>query len=144
MKRDDDLSKAGVENFRGVFKEIVDAIGEDGAHALIKQYGGTRLFVPLSIPDGHRLVVLLGMESAQKLCASFGGQEHFDIPLGAARKRARRNAQIYADRADGMSVPGVARKYHMSERGVRLILAARRKPESTKQKPIGKPINRSV
>ncbi|MEO8343372.1 MAG: Mor transcription activator family protein [Gallionella sp.] len=128
--------------YPGVLAEIADAIGEDAAMTIANQYGGTRLYVPKRIQVVHPLAELLGMEAAQKLASVLGGQDHFDIPQAVALKRAKRNAQIFADRAEGASVSELARKNSMSERNIRAIFAARRVFETTKQKPSGKPTNR--
>lgn len=117
--------------YPGVLAEIADAIGEDAAMTIANQYGGTRFYVPTRIPHGHRLVELLGMEAAQKLASMLGGLD-FEIAQAIALKRAKRNAQICAERAEGVSVSNLARKNGMSERNVRNIFAARRVFETTK------------
>ena len=113
--------------YTGVLSQIADAIGVDGAETIANKYGGTRLYVPVRMHVDHPLAELLGMDRAQKLSSAFGGQEHFDIPQAVALKRAKRDAQIHADRANGDSVMALALKNGMSERNVRVILSSVRK-----------------
>ena len=118
-------------SFTGVLAEIAEIIGENGASLIADHYGGRRLYFPVNMQmDSHPLAQLIGLGGAQKLSNVFCGED-VEIPLCAARERARRNAQILADRAAGMSVREAAKKYRMTERCVRLICASSQKKRET-------------
>lgn len=124
--------------------QIADAIGVEGAEAIARKYGGTRLYVPVRMHASHPLSDLLGLDKARALSVAFGGQEHFDIPQAVAFKRAKRDALICKDRGNGASVSELARKNEMSERNIRMILSVGRKQlakpnyqsETSKKSPI--------
>jgi Mor family transcriptional regulator len=122
-------------SYSKVLTEIADAIGDEGAEAICKQYGGTRLYVPKKIKVGHPLEVLLGLEAALKLASVFGGFEHFDIPLSTKFNRAKRNVEICADHANGVALRILARKYCMTERNISNIVSGKQsvKPSSAKR-----------
>lgn len=65
--------------------ELASAIGEPLALALSQRFGGTRLYVPRTISDGHPICVALGREGAKRLAAYAGGGE-LSVPKQAARR----------------------------------------------------------
>lgn len=102
---------------------MADVIGLDGVLALVKAFGGVRLYVPTRLPDEHILVELLGRGAAERLAAEYGGQPHFDIPRAEGLVRALRNRRILADRAAGRSLRELALQYRLTERQVAKIVA---------------------
>lgn len=128
---------ACVAGYPGVLAEIADLIGNEGADAIVNQYGGTSLYVPSCMSYmtiDHPLAKLLGIEAAQKMVPIFGGDD-FDIPKADAVKRARRNALIFVDRAAGLSHSALARKYDLTERQIRSILAAQNASKKLRPSP---------
>ncbi|WP_186301480.1 Mor transcription activator family protein [Denitromonas halophila] len=100
--------------------DIARLIGVPGALKLIDRHGGTRLYVPEQIPRGHALVTLLGHGEALLLAERYGG-DRIDIPVAHGWRRAMRNAAIMHERRSGTPQPAVARRYGMTERGIRMI-----------------------
>lgn len=50
-----------------VVKELVDAVGLEGAIAIIKRWGGRELYVPTKIEPGDALALTVGLDTARKL-----------------------------------------------------------------------------
>lgn len=104
-----------------VLQDLVALIGLPLTMKLVDKHGGTRLFVPkLGAAADHPLAQLLGPQAAHKLVQSYGGEEHFDIPLAMRALKAVRNAQIRAQRPH-TSASRLAREHHTTERNIRLI-----------------------
>lgn len=75
-----------------------------------------------------------GHALADHLAVTFGGQV-FSMPVDAAYRLSKRERAILADRAAGLSVPELALKWRMTERGIRYLLrrAERRAVEDAQQ-----------
>ena len=101
---------------------IVELIGLPATLKLVEVYGGVRLWVPKKFDPDHPLVKLLGHAHAAKLCETYGGDEHFDIPRALAAIRAARNARMRNDRSMGATHRELALRYGLIERQVRNIL----------------------
>jgi Mor family transcriptional regulator len=115
------LTRAREDNYRGVFQEVVQLLGEELTAKLVAQYGGTRLYVPSVFKPDHSLYQMLGPEAAQRLFGEFGGIT-VEVPRDVVWHTAQRNALIRADRATGMSQRALALKHHLTERHIRNIL----------------------
>lgn len=115
------LARARVENYPGVFHELRTMIGAEKTAVLVQWLGGTSLYIPSKLTDEHALAQWLGLELSQTVCAEFGGLS-IEIPRMVELKRTERNVQIIADRADGISINKIARKYEMTARNVRNII----------------------
>lgn len=59
--------------------ELIDVLGEDAVNSLRQHFGGTYLYVPLSLPEGHRIVRALGPKASEKLVA-WGGGSRVNVP----------------------------------------------------------------
>jgi len=114
------LSRARDANYPGVFQDISQIVGEEAAAKLSAQYGGTRLYIPITLKTEHPLVQLLGQQTAQQLVDEFSAIT-VEIPRAFIRIIARRNELIIADRDDGMSQRQLAIKYQLTERTIRKI-----------------------
>lgn len=113
----------------GGFHEIEQTIGAEAAAKLVAEYGGTRLYVPYTLKQNHRLYQLLGQEIARQLSSEFGGMT-VDISRAVMLKIGQRNKLILADRAAGMSQSRIARKYRLTERTIRTITNSTVKPST--------------
>ncbi len=107
----------------GVLREMNELIGITATMAIVQQFGGVRLYVPISIPSGHILINLVGIQNAEKLADRFGGQEHFDIPKAEAALRQVRDHEI-KQHWPQLSQRELALKYRLTERRVREILGS--------------------
>lgn len=54
---------------------VVAAVGEDATIAFLREYGGTRQYIPVAtgVTDAHKFVALLGKEKALRLSEAIGG-----------------------------------------------------------------------
>lgn len=106
----------------GILQEIEALIGLPATLALVRSYGGIRLYVPKHFDPDHPIVKLIGHEAAVKLFAEYGGLPHFDIPKGEIAIKAARDKQIRAERLGGATHARLAVKNFLSERQIRNIL----------------------
>lgn len=103
-------------------KELVDVIGLTAAQKLVSAYGGTRLVVPMKMPESHPLAQLLGLEAARKLSAHYA-HERMDVPVALAAIRAVRDQTIRDEHREGVSARRLALRFQLTERRVWEILA---------------------
>jgi hypothetical protein len=71
----------------GVLSEVADVAGEPAAVLLASRVGGTRVFIPAKVSDGHWLVDCVGRQKAELICKHFtvdGRGQRIDVPLGGA------------------------------------------------------------
>jgi len=85
-------------------------LGEEAFVRLCQALGGTRLYVPYKLPDGHDLVAAIGREAAERLSRAFA-PALISLPL------ARRERALFY-RARGLSNARIALKLGLTERGV--------------------------
>lgn len=104
-----------------VFQPFIRKVGPAPTITLIEHYGGTRVQVPYHADPSHALAQLLGFEAFERLVQEFGG-DTIDVPLGTIAKRATRNARIKAGREAGETTASLARRFHLTERAIRLIV----------------------
>jgi DNA-binding NarL/FixJ family response regulator len=90
--------------------ELVALIGESALIALAEAFGGTRLYVPATLDDSHRIVRAIGPDAAQALCRQFGPAT-IRVPL-AREPRAVRY------RSEGLSNARIAARLGLTEGGV--------------------------
>ena len=117
--------------------ELMTIVSPRSVELLIKNYGGTRVQIPKKAHAKHELAELLGMEDFNALCARYGSTA-LDLPRCIKVLAAIRNSQILKDKRGGLSLAQVARKYHMTERGISMAL---RRIEKQEYQPWVKRIN---
>jgi len=115
----------------GILQEIADLIGIPATMAIVEEYGGVRLYVPMKVTPDHPLSQLIGQANAEKLADHFGGEDHFDIPKAKAALRAIRDKEIRS-LWPTLSQRQLALKYQTTERNIRLILSG---IEQNKEQP---------
>lgn len=106
---------------------IVAAVGFSASISMVHVYGGSRLYVPKPshLNEHHHLAELLGLPLARKLAAALGG-ESIAIPMCQRVLERERTVGIVAAAASGVSAADIARKYLITDRAVRQILARHR------------------
>lgn len=103
-------------------QQIVDAIGWDAAFTVIARWGGTTIDLPRAEP-GPLLVQALGTDVARLLCASLGPGK-LAVPRAVAWMTAQRDREVIARRRAGETESDVARRFGLTDRRIRQILAA--------------------
>jgi hypothetical protein len=106
----------------GVLKEIADAAGEPAAVLIAAAHGGSRVYIPAKVTDGHWLVECIGRDKADRVCAHFGGGKQIDIPMagyGTYPQLYRKVAQLIhsLDKA-GASARQIRKQVGVTERTV--------------------------
>ncbi|MBF0162592.1 MAG: hypothetical protein HQL88_09920 [Magnetococcales bacterium] len=101
--------------------EMVETIGMEDTMRIVKEFGGTRIFVPKRVAAQHKLADFLGLEQARRLSRHYGG-ENVSIPRMTMATLAKRNREIIRRYDAGDSASLLARVYKMTERRIRAIL----------------------
>ena len=100
--------------------EAARLIGDEAVATIMRHHGGTRIHIPLHPEEHYLLTQLVGIQAAQILCEAYGGLR-IEVPKGQISQTTTRNRMIAEDRQAGMSTAEIARKYRLTERGVRYI-----------------------
>lgn len=104
--------------------ELARVIGEDAAGVLARRFGGTTIYVPLSIGEHHPLNVAIGREAADKLAAWYGGAR-VNVP-----KRPHRRALVQElHRRGALTIAAIAIETGYSERHVYRLLGEPPQPD---------------
>jgi len=109
---------------------IAELAGEPAALAVAREYGGTRVTVPMRARGRNWLTAIVGPAAAERVIAQLGGARRIDIPLGpeAQLHGSRRAFERHFEElmAQGKSVTSMARLLGVTERTVRNRRRARR------------------
>jgi len=101
--------------------ELIEYIGQPAVSALVRELGGTRLYIPHHIRDEHVLPRVIGHDAAEILSKAWGG-ETLLIPRCTEERQRQRDQHIAKDRADGETVSGLALRYKLTERTIYDVL----------------------
>lgn len=103
--------------------QLIRAIGLPATHALVRRFGGTRIYLPLPehISADHAIARVVGVEAARAL-ARLWPQERPHVPRPPAWFYAERDSQIHDD-FKTLSMPQMVEKWSMTERRLYQILA---------------------
>lgn len=109
-------------------REIAEHLGLDVATKLIREYGGTRIWIPKNLTHDHELINLLGLQKAQQLCEFYAG-EYLSIDKCDDAIKAIRNQDIARRMEGGETAKQCARRYGLTERQIWNIYRAWHSPE---------------
>ena len=101
-----------------ILQQLIDTIGFDHAMALVKAYGGTRIYVPLSRTQW--LNEVLDDTALRAMCQAFGGS-FIDLPKQDKVIQKIRDEKIRAERSE-YSLNELALRYNLTRRHVQNIL----------------------
>ncbi len=79
------------------------------------------IYIPRCLSADHKLVRMLGWETATRLCSAFAGMILQPSTLGSM-ERAHRNRQIIRAMGEGVPIKEVADVYEMSRYQIRDIM----------------------
>ncbi|GJD93387.1 hypothetical protein [Methylobacterium iners] len=118
-----------------VLRDIADVAGVAAALKLAQAKGGTRIYVPRKISEGHWLAELLGMEAASAVRKLYAG-ENIAVPLGlsGALQNARRIAREALDK--GASVSQAARAAGLTERSIYNLMSREERVRASGQRSL--------
>ncbi len=99
------------------FDRLVDAIGRAAAEKLVEEFGGRRIYVPVTAAPESPIAMAIGIAAARTLSRIFGS-ERLDVParMGALRER------ILRLRDNGNDVDTIARALRCTRQRVYQIL----------------------
>jgi hypothetical protein len=98
-------------------EQLEAAIGDEALLALSREYGGTPVYIPMTMPTDHSLPLVLGWRAAKALSEAFGG-DRIDVPAMVTQTT---HQQIRRRRREGATVVELAREFGYSTRQVRRI-----------------------
>lgn len=102
--------------------ELIDVIGVADTYKITKTYGGTRVYIPKTLPPA-KCDLQISIEGISALQKGYGG-ESIEIPKSASIDRFIRNISILQLIDDGISARKIAIKYDLSVRQINNIRAS--------------------
>ena len=102
----------------GILGELEAVIGRPAVLRLVREHGGTEIYVPKRPGTDSPIVRAIGVAAAAELADAYGG-EHLLIPLGHLVTQARLAAAIGRAVDAGLSAERIARQVGVHERTVR-------------------------
>ncbi len=106
-----------------LFAEVGRSIGEEAADKLVADFGGRRIYIPITPAAGDLVTSSIGLVAATAIARVFGGDR---LLIPSTNHQTRRRAQILAMRAERMSISRIAHELRCTERYVYKVLAAER------------------
>ena len=116
------------EHLPNSIKDLLRVLDMPAVLLLIAEYGGTRLCVPKIVPSDHPLVRLIGYDAARLLSQLYNGGV-FDCPRCLKALNAVRDNEILSQKRAGLTLAELAKRHHLTERGICLILRRVEKQE---------------
>lgn len=104
-----------MQGWPGSLQDIAELIGVAATLRLVDAYGGSVLYVPMSLEPGHRLVQAIGPKAAEEMVRIYGA-EKVEIPV----LRIARSRKALITGAEGKTRE-VARRLGVTERWVRMV-----------------------
>lgn len=111
---------ADTTELRG-FARFEGIVGGGSALKLCALFGGSTLYVPNELPDGHVLVWLLGRRDADYLCQALSGQD-VHVP-GCEMKSLRLANKLRHQMQRGVAPSAAAAELGVSQRHARRLAA---------------------
>jgi hypothetical protein len=116
-----------LEDLPASARELVQAVGLQATLEIVERWGGVGLWIPVDLkPDGaptRRLADAIGARAAKRLHAVYRGSL-IAVPKCDRALRVLRDEEIRTRRAEGITVPSLAREYRLTERQIYNIAAA--------------------
>lgn len=122
IRRIGDLDQDECES-RITVRQVAEVIGDEAAHKLARDFGGTRLYIPSEPCESHPLTLSVGREVALVIAEKFAGEE-LVIPMYKSRAERRLDRELILKlRTHHRSIAAIARQVGCSERHVYNVLA---------------------
>lgn len=105
------------------YQELAMLLGHDAADIVVTAYRGQELYIPESakLDDNHKLVVLLGLDVAKRLC-HYWQRSILTLPMQQKKILAKRNSEIVSKYKAGIDKGALATEYGLHVRTVRKII----------------------
>lgn len=104
------------------FRRLIEVVGHQAAIRMARAYGGGEYAVPTfpDIHDLHPLVILIGLDAAQRLSHEF---DRVYLPLEVNALRQVRNDHIREQYCSGVSISEISRSLQLDRKAVQNVLA---------------------
>lgn len=122
------VSQFSTEHLPASIQALLAIVSVEAVHAIINEYGGTRVALQKKPTDDHVIARLIGFDDYSRLCTVYA-HEMLNIPRCLKAINALRNRSILADKRTGLSLAQLARKYTMTEDGITKALRRAEKQE---------------
>ncbi len=96
---------------------IREVVGDEAAAALVKSFGGRKLYVPIIARDTHAITQAIGTKASSLLSRSHFGGEYIQVPSPSVRR-----GSIVELAAAGMRPSEISRKLGCSRQWVTRVL----------------------
>ncbi|MBT9098762.1 hypothetical protein KFZ76_13715 [Methylovulum psychrotolerans] len=116
----DELAVVDANRLPTQAKVIVQLIGIEDAWALMSQYGGRSIQIPVGMRSDTYLHRTVSFMSAEALIGHWAG-ERLILPKNNKISQQIRDYRIFNSRKQGMTVPKLARLFDLSSRSIILI-----------------------
>lgn len=105
------------------YQELEMLLGRDAADKMVTAYRGQEIHIPYGkgLAETHKLVKLLGMEVASRLCHYWGGTT-LSTPMQYAKAIKQRDSGIVSQYKAGVDSNALASEYGISSRQIRNII----------------------
>lgn len=124
-KSEPDTPTLAISALSPICQGLLAYIGSEALLILMREFGGTRIHIPLHVRAEHRMAELLGMETFKKLAGYCGGELVY-FPKQTLSKKALRNEQIYMKYVGGQKIASIAAEVGLSDRHISYLLAKQR------------------
>lgn len=103
-----------------ILRDLIGVIGEKNTQALVREYGGMDVYVPISLPANHWLLQLFGEALAAEISRLFAGCTIY-VPKGVRAVQSARDLLI-CHLAKSHKVRELVRRFGLCERRIYQIL----------------------
>ncbi len=118
-------------------RELSNVIGLADAIEVVRRWGGRDMYVPVKVESGDPLALTLGLDTARRMVAHYGGQR-LQLPAERNALLDLRNAAIIAQHDGGASMESIGLQYGLTRQAVSHILRTHREREAIRQKFAGR------
>lgn len=109
--------------------DLIEVIGEEDAFAIMRHYGGRRLYIPRRYSNERVLASVISDKGFRTLCYQWGGICLEHVPSIKRHEQMLRNRKIFQESESGLSLTNLSKKYNLSVRTIIQVLKAARKQQ---------------
>lgn len=117
---EEDDGASPFEGLPALLIEIAEIAGLEAALTLADRYGGNRVYIPRSSPDGHWLMLCVGRVAADAICRHFAMPSgiELELPRGPVLNRTQRQQRLRKLIVQGLTSPEITRRLGITRRTV--------------------------
>ena len=100
----------------GVIEDVSALIGPEAVRQIVRQWGGTNIYVRKEVAKDDPVTLTIGIEKASLLSRTYGG-ETIELPARPTHL-SERNCALLGDIDNGQTIKDVALKYGLTIRQI--------------------------